>query len=88
MLIRYEVMTAAVKPLGGWGSYARIVVVEIDLDLPRPKIISMRARALRSIVREWSPVYVGTTERCAYQRALRSARELAAALNVRAMGEI
>ena len=84
MLIQYIVMTASVPmPSSCWGKYGRVAVLEIDLDLgPPPKQISTRARSVRRIVQIWERLHIGTTDRCAFERARARAEELAAALTI------
>lgn len=78
----FIVMTAAAcMPASCKGTYRRIAVVEVREGAPRPKMISLRARGVICIARTWERLNVGLTERCAYQRALREAKCLAADLN-------
>lgn len=64
-----------------WGRYARIGVLEVNADVERVAMISERCRAVRNVVATWERLNVGTTERCAYRRALAEAEHLAAKLN-------
>ncbi len=75
---RYIIMTASAKmPMSCWGRYARVAVVETDLpEGQSPKMISKRARGLIRIVETWERLNVGTTEKCAFQRARTEAQEL------------
>ena len=84
---QYVVMTAATTPSSTcWGSYRRVALVHIDRDkLPEdrdlPIMISSRARGVVEIVKVWENCNVGTSDRCAYAKALAAANELAAKLN-------
>lgn len=80
---KYIVMesTAQVKgKMAQFGHYRRIAVVEIEGD-DLPKMISERARGVVRIVREWSPMHRGKTERSEYYGARKAAERLAAFLN-------
>lgn len=68
-----------------WGRYARVAVLEVEVGT-HPTMISERARGVVRIVETWEKLNVGTSERCAYQRALAEAEELAADLNA-SLGE-
>ena len=70
-----------------WGVYARIAVLEVDADVDTVSMISERARGVHRIVRTWESLNVGTTDRCAYARALAVAEELADRLNEEAQAE-
>ena len=79
---RYIVMTASAKmPSSCWGKYGRVAVVEVEVSAPRPKMISRRARGVVRIVETWERCFIGTTDRCAFYRAVAEAEELAARLN-------
>lgn len=78
----YIVMTAAAAmPATCWGKYRRVAVVEVEQGAAWPAMISERARGVVRIVATWERRNVGTTERCAYARALTEAQELADKLN-------
>lgn len=68
-------VSAACMPAGCWGKYRRVAVLEVEAG-SRPKMISERARGVVRIVRIWERQHVGISERCAYQRALKQAKEL------------
>ena len=70
---------ASWKWRGGPRGYRKVAVVETDGRYP--KMISERARGVVRIVRVWDRLYGGETERCEYRIALRTAHELADALN-------
>ena len=72
---------AAPMPNSCWGEYRRVAVLEVDANKNCVSMISERARGVKRIVRTWEKCNVGTTERCAYDRAVKAARELAASLN-------
>jgi len=80
METEYIVMDRAAKMPGNcWGQYRRVAVVEVEAGV-KPKMISERARGVVRVVQTWEKQHVGTTERCAFRRALIEARELAAEL--------
>jgi hypothetical protein len=70
----YAVMTSTGGTRRGHGRYRNVAVVEYRDHLP--KMISERARGMVRIVRHFGCHYVGTTPRCAYQRALDAAQHL------------
>jgi hypothetical protein len=89
------VMEASTTPSANcWGRYKRVAVVVIDSDVLRdfdrsfPRCISARARGVVRIVRVWERLNVGSTDRCAYRRALDEAEELATATNVELAKEV
>ena len=79
------VMTAAAQmPNSCWGKYRRVAVVEVELvdGAPvKPKMISARARGVVAVRATWEKLNVGHTARCAFQRAVAEAEELAAEIN-------
>jgi len=79
---RFIVMDrTAHMPSSARGEYRRVAVVETDLpEGEEPKMISERARGVVRLVRTWERLNVGKTERCAFQRALSEAYELAESL--------
>jgi hypothetical protein len=59
--------------------YRHVAVVEIDRDIlgnNEPKMISARAKGVKKIHWCSPPTYVGKTERCAFQKALKKANEI------------
>ena len=57
--------------------YYRIAILEVDEDhIDGVSMISERAKGVISIVREWRNLYKGTTDRCAFARAMTEALEL------------
>jgi hypothetical protein len=65
-----------------FGRYRRVAVLEVaDPSIHRVAMISARAIGVIRIVRRWERLSVGTTERCAYRRALAEARALVATLS-------
>ena len=86
---RFVVMhRSAHMPSKCWGVYRRVAVVETDLPGDEePKMISERAAGVVRIVETWEGLNVGTSERCAFQRALRDAERLAERLNAEAKAE-
>lgn len=77
------VMTASAKmPVNCWGRYGRVAVVELEPGFEGvPKMISERARGVKSVVRLWDKRFVGTSNRCAFSRAYTEAVEMCDALN-------
>ena len=80
---RYAVVsTGAAKDR--WGHHRHVGVVELDdPDLPQdwcPRLLSERARGVRMVVFTGWECYVGRTTRCAFERALAAAVELAGLL--------
>lgn len=77
----YIVQTASAKMPGScWGTYRHVAVMEVEPGTV-PAMISTRARGVRRIVQTWERRNVGTTDRCAYQRAGAEAYRLADQLN-------
>jgi hypothetical protein len=74
---RYIVQTAAAPmPNSCWGVYRRVAVLEVEPGIERVTMISDRARGVVRVVQTWEALNVGSTERCAYERALRAAATL------------
>ena len=76
--------SAAKMPSSCWGRYRRVAVLEVadtvrdDRDVTA---ISENAKGVLRVVRTWERLRDGTTERCAFMRALREAQDVAEALN-------
>jgi len=82
---RYIVQTAtAHMPTSCWGRYGRVAVLEVEAGITGVAMISPRARGCVRVVRTWEKRNIGTTNRCAYARALAEAKALAAELNASA----
>ncbi len=78
----YIVQDATAKmPASCWGKYRRIAVLEVDADLEHVSMISDRAKGCHRIIEVWDRLHVGTTDRCAFARAMREAEKLADQLN-------
>jgi len=78
----YIVQTAAAQmPQSCKGSYRRIAVIEVKKGLKRVSMISDRAKGVIRIAETWERLNVGTSPRCAYQKALAEAEALCAKLN-------
>jgi len=80
----YVVKTAGANmPASCWGKYGRVAVLEIADTLTVADIdrIDARSKKIVSVVRTWEKRHIGKTSRCAFQIALKEARELAEALN-------
>lgn len=73
--------SAANMPASCWGRYARLAVIEVQPGVDSVSMISERARGVVRIVRTWEKLHAGSTSRCARDRALDEAEELAARLN-------
>lgn len=70
----YQIMTANESmPSSCRGQYRRVAVVETETD-ERPAMISKRARGLVRIISDYRRLNVGSTENCAYERALAKAK--------------
>jgi hypothetical protein len=63
-----------------WGPYRRVAVLEVEDGVDSVKMISPRARGVIQVVRTWERLFVGKTDRCAYERALAHARSLVSAM--------
>lgn len=72
--------SAAKMPVKCWGRYRRVAVIEVERG-EWPAMISRRARGVVRIVATWEKCNVGITDRCAFQRALSEAHDLARQLN-------
>jgi len=82
----YIVQTAAAPmPNSCWGVYRRVAVLEVEPGVDHVAMISDRARGVRRVVRTWEARNVGTTPRCAYERALAEAESLAEHLTARSI---
>ena len=83
MKTHYIVKTSSAHmPQSCWGQYARVAVIEMADGFGAPSMISTRARGVVRVVRTWEDLHVGTTDRCAYARALVQAEALADELNM------
>jgi hypothetical protein len=71
---------AAKMPGNCWGRYRRVAVLEVQPGAT-PAMISARARGVIRVVATWEKLNVGLTERCAFERALSEAHDLARQLN-------
>ena len=79
----FIIQTAAAQmPSSCKGRYRRVAVLEVEDGLERVAMISERARGVIRIVQTWEKLNVGISARCAYQRALRDARDLVFSLSV------
>jgi len=79
----YIVQSATANmPSSCWGRYGRVAVLEVD-SMMRTSVsmISERARGVIRVVRTWEKLNIGKTERCAFERAIAAAEELAQELN-------
>ena len=81
-MTHFIVQTAsATMPASCWGKYRRVAVLEVEAGMSRASMISERARGVKRIVETWERCNVGSTDRCAYSRALKEATDLADKLN-------
>ena len=80
---RFVVITSAAQmPNSCWGIYRRVGVLEVKADVDERKLsIDTRRKGVVRIVSTWEKLNVGSTARCAYQRALADAHALVAELN-------
>ena len=80
---RYIIMQRSAKmPVSCWGRYGKIAVVRLQDGFEgEPAMISARSRGVAEVVQIWDRLHVGTTDRCAYYKALREAEALCAELN-------
>ncbi len=80
---RFVVLTAAAcMPSSCWGSYGRVAVIETD-GVNYPKQINPTHKAVKRIVYLADKLNKGTTDRCAFRKALIEAKALAAELNAK-----
>ena len=78
----YIIQTASAKmPNSCWGEYRRVAVIEVEDGVTSVAMISKRAKGVIRVVETWEGLNVGTTKRCAYERALSAARILVRELN-------
>ena len=83
MMSHYIVQVASANmPNSCWGIYNRVAVLEVHDGVTRASMISDRSRDVVRVVETWEALNVGKTERCAYRRALKQARAIAADMNV------
>lgn len=78
---------AASMPQSCWGRYRRVGVLEVPAGVQSVGMISERDREVIQVVETWEKLNVGSTERCAYQRALTEAHALAERLNRERTGQ-
>ena len=79
----YIVQTASYRQPGSrkWQHRrARVAILEIDPGA-HPKMISARARGVRSVVDCWDDLFVGKTDKCQFKRVLARATARCAELN-------
>jgi hypothetical protein len=82
MTTQLIVMTSSARVAGKarrFGTYRNVAVVEVEAG-SQPAMISERARGVVRIVQHFGALSVGSTERCAYARALREAESLVTVL--------
>jgi len=82
---RWVVQTASASmPRTCWGRYGRVAVLELEPDWDGPvAMISARARGVRRVICTWERLNIGSTDRCAFARALAAADEMVAEHNAR-----
>lgn len=74
-------VSSARMPSNCWGKYRHVAVLEISTHVESVSMISERAKGCKKIVAYWGNLNVGTTERCAYRKALKKAHKLCDKLN-------
>ena len=80
------VSSAAAMPQSCWGVYRRVGVLEVEASVDESRLtIDERRKGVVRVVTTWERLNVGTTARCAYQRALAEAEALAASLTAAAV---
>jgi hypothetical protein len=72
---------AACMPSSCWGTYRRVAVLEVEDGVSQVSMISARARGVVRVVETWERRNVGSTERCAYSRAVAEAHALVTRLS-------
>jgi len=67
--------SSAQMPQSCWGHYRRIGLLEIEDGYALGDVheISTRPRAVKRVIQTWEKLNLGSTERCAYRRALEEA---------------
>lgn len=74
---KYVIKVASAKmPSSCKGRYCRIGLIEMEEEGMIPSMISDRAKGVKQIVKTWEKLFVGTTENCAYRRALAEAEKM------------
>ncbi len=82
MKTHFIVQSAVAKmPHSCWGRYRRVGVLEVPEGVSEVAMISERCTEVVQVVETWEGCNVGTTERCAYEKALTAAHALADKLN-------
>ena len=79
----FIVMTARAKmPVRCFNSasYHRVAVLEVEVGAV-PTMISARERGVVRVVATWERLFKGKTKRCAFERALAEAEQMATELN-------
>ena len=74
----FRIQTAAAcMPGSCWGRYGKIAVIEVEAGYEQSiRMISDRARGVVRVVRIWDRLHKGTTQRCAYARAMVEAKAM------------
>jgi len=84
------VQTSAARNKSSWTwkhPRTNVAVLEVDRGVSAVSMISLRARGVRDIPYFAGCLYVGSTPRCAFDRALREAEDLADELESAAQRE-
>lgn len=77
----YVVLTAQAKmPTSCMGRYGRVAVIKTD-GVNMPKHINPRHNTVKGIVQIWDRLFWGTSNKCAFARAVTAAKALAEDLN-------
>lgn len=79
---KFIVMTSSARmPNSCYGVYGNVAVVELSVMGKMPKSIDERHKSIASIPFYRGKLNVGSTEKCAFRRALAQANRIAAELN-------
>jgi hypothetical protein len=81
-MVAIVVTKSAAMPSSCKGHYRKVAVVDVPYWLAwqkdfQPREISERCKEVLRVIRNYGPQSVGKTERCAYQRTIKAATELA-----------
>jgi hypothetical protein len=81
-MVAIVVTKSAAMPSSCMGNYRKVAVVDVPYWLAwqkdfQPREISERCKEVLRVIRNYGPQSVGKTERCAYQRTIKAAQELA-----------
>ncbi len=83
MRTHFIVQTASARTGSRFGEYRRVAVLEVPEGVAQVSMISERSKDVVRVVETWERLNVGTTNACAYERALAQARVLRDELNAK-----